>query len=227
MVLGKFRLVLLPCGEVVMFRHQLLFGLWFPRPKGRQVLIVKKSKLKRWLFALLWTRDFALRNLGRLSLQRPGSEVRKWILSLVPECHGQLLDTWNWELQPGCAGPNSVVRGLCRVKKGAWVGSLLHCSGRNFAGLRCFLDPLDWSVTPDDSFGKQPFISWVERRAGELDHEYASRVVGLATTGGVARGWRQLGLRSSQPLGFPAPGFPFVWLPSHISVWICDFPHTS
>ena len=137
--------------------------------------------------------------------QRLGTEVRKWLLAAAPDCQGKLLDTWSWELQPGCAGSQSVVRGLCRIKKGNWVSTLLQGSGRNFFGIRCFLDPLDWYATPQDSFGSKPFISWVDRKNNENDHDYAGRVVSLAASGGVARGWRQLGLRSKHEPTNKAP----------------------
>eukprot|EP00435_Cladocopium_sp_Y103_P043026 s1688_g12.t1 len=128
--------------------------------------------------------------------QKPGPEVRKWILKLCPACQGQLLDTWGWELQSGAGGPHSVVKGLIRIKKGAWIGSLLPLSGRLSDGIRCFLDPLNWEATPSEAFGSKPFVSWVEKKPKESDGDYAGRVSSLATAAGVARGWRQLGLRS-------------------------------
>lgn len=46
---------------------------------------------------------------------------------------------------------------------------------------------------------KQPFISWVEQTPGESDFVYAGRVSKMSTLG-VAKGWKQLGLRSvTQP----------------------------
>lgn len=93
----------------------------------------------------------------RLS-NRPGIEARTWIAALAPACNGKLGDTWGWELQPGCSGPDSTVKGLLRIKNRDWNSTLLQLSGKINDGVRAFFDPLSWEDTPSD-FGKKPLIS--------------------------------------------------------------------
>ena len=129
---------------------------------------------------------------------QPGTFARKWCQGVSPDAASNLMDTWSWEMQPGSKGNNSVIKGLIRVKKGVPIGNLLTASGRSFEGLRIFIDPLDRNSTPDEAWGKKPYITWVEQEKRENDSDYATRVARIAANGGVARGWRQLGLRSKQ-----------------------------
>lgn len=119
--------------------------------------------------------------------------ARKWVAGVAHEVSAYIKDTWGWELQSGAAGIGSVVKGLIRVKKGPFIGQLLSASGRSHDGSRFFLDPLAWEGTPA---GVKPFVSWIDKDPQEKDNAYASRVAKLAIEYGIARGWRQLGVRS-------------------------------
>ena len=125
--------------------------------------------------------------------------LRSWIRGVAPTAVNLVLDTWSWEFQTGAAGAQTVIKGLLRVKKDAAVGTLLTGSGKLFEDKRFFLEPLDWTGTPAEGWGKQPFIKWLDKERNESDLEYASRAAGLGGTHGIAKGWRQLGLRSMKP----------------------------
>ena len=124
---------------------------------------------------------------------RPGAVARKWVAGVSPNAVMGVLDSWGWELEPGL-GKGSIIKGLIRIKKGQACEDLLN-AGRFSNGIRFSLEPLKWEETIE----KQPFISWVEQTPGESDFVYAGRVSKMSTLG-VAKGWKQLGLRSvTQP----------------------------
>ena len=137
---------------------------------------------------------------------QPGAAARKWVAGVSPNSILGVLDSWGWELEPG-SGKGSIIKGLIRIKKGQSCEDLLNASGRFSAGVRFFLEPLKWEETP---VKKPPFISWVEQGAGEPDFEYASRVSKMATLG-VAKGWKQLGLRSVTQAD-PSPPVSKAWV---------------
>ena len=115
------------------------------------------------------------------------------------------MDTWGWQLHDGAAGKSTVIKGLVY---GPAIGHLLTGSGKIHVDLRFFLDPLKWEDTPWDS---KPFLTWVERKYGESDVDYAARAARLAVTHGVAHGWRQLGLRSKNAPEDQPTNTPKVW----------------
>ena len=128
---------------------------------------------------------------------QPGTSVRKWISGVAPGCRNSIQDTWGWELQPGSQGAHTVVKGLVRMKKGDGITHILTGSGRSFEGLRCFVDPLKWEDCP---WNRQPYVSWVEKAEEESDSDYAARTARMANMG-IAKGWVQLGIRTTQDPG--------------------------
>ena len=163
------------------------------RPKTRSELQHKETTVlrvkaeKKYCTSKIWTQVTG----------QPGTVVRKWIIGTAPNCRNSVQDTWGWELQPGSHGAQTVVKGLVRVKKSDALTSLLTASGRSFEGLRIFLDPLKWD---DTSWKDQPFISWVEKLEHESETDYAARVAKMANMG-IAKGWKQLGMRSTTDPG--------------------------
>ena len=130
---------------------------------------------------------------------QPGNNLRSWIAGVAPATTNLVIDTWAWELQKGASGDNTVVKGLVRIKKANGVGHLLTTSGRVWEDKRCFWEALDWTTTPQEGWGKKPYVKWIEKERNENDLEYAARAASLGGTHGLARGWRQLGLRSMSP----------------------------
>lgn len=122
----------------------------------------------------------------------PGGVARAWMREVAPTCGSLLMDTWGWELLSGADGPDSVVKGLV--------------SGKLAQNVRIFIDPLDWSLTPKP-WGQRPYVSWVERRTKEDDQAYMTRAAKLNVNCGLAKGWRQVGVRSmtSNPLSVSTP----------------------
>ena len=141
---------------------------------------------------------------------QPGTVARQWCITAAPSIKDSLMDSWSWELLPGASGNQTVVKGLLRVKKGAAVGRLLTASGRCIDGNRIYLDPLNWEDTPHEGWGKKPFVGWIEKLEKETDMDYCMRATKLAANHGVARGWRQLGLRSMTSENVPKS--PETWI---------------
>ena len=77
--------------------------------------------------------------------------------------------------------------------------------------MRWFFDPLDWNAPPAEGCGPKPLISWIERHQGETWRAYAGKVAKHAASHGVARGWRQLGLRSMTKPADSANNSPKAW----------------
>lgn len=125
---------------------------------------------------------------------QPGNHLRSWIYGAAPASASLVLDSWSWELQTGASGANTVIKGLVRIKKEAALSTLLTSSGKILEDKRFYLEALDWTSTPADGWGKQPYIKWLDKERNEGDLEYASRAAGLGGTHGIARGWRQFGL---------------------------------
>ena len=119
-----------------------------------------------------------------------------------PAAEALTKDSWGWELQNGAAGEGTVVKGLFRFKQGSELEQALISSGLISSGVRAYWDPVNWEQTP---IKKKPFISWVEQLSNESYADYAVRALSLTGGLGLARGWRQLGIRSSQ--GVPVPEF--------------------
>ena len=119
--------------------------------------------------------------------QNPGVVARNWMKEAAPVCGQFLQDTWGWELMPGAAGNDTVIKGLVRVKRKDQLTHLLSASGKSIQDIRVFLDPLDWTLTPKP-WGKKPHISWVERRNKEDEAAYMNRAAKLGINCGLARG---------------------------------------
>ena len=123
--------------------------------------------------------------------KQAGLTARKRLNHFLSNKAAIVLDTWGWELVS--TGKEHVIRGLVRLKTGNHLDSVLAASGRSCEGIRTFVEPLDWTQTP---LGQKPYVAWVERLPQESDSDYVTRTAKLATEHGLARGWRQLGLRS-------------------------------
>ena len=143
--------------------------------------------------------------------QNPGVVARNWMKEAAPVCGQFLQDTWGWELMPGAAGNDTVIKGLVRVKRKDQLTHLLSASGKSIQDIRVFLDPLDWTLTPKP-WGKKPHISWVERRNKEDEAAYMNRAAKLGINCGLARGWRQIGVRSLSDKVVPQPTPVRTWI---------------
>ena len=135
--------------------------------------------------------------------------ARQWCVTAAPSIKDSLMDSWSWELLRGASGNQTVVKGLLRVKKCGAVGRLLTASGRCIDGNRIYLDPPNWEDIPHEGWGKNPFVGWIEKLEKETD-DYCMRATKLAANHGVARGWRQLGLRSMTSEDVPKS--PKTWI---------------
>lgn len=151
----------------------------------KDTLVIRLSLDKRFTEPSHWNK----------ARQNPGALARAWMKEAAPVCGQFLQDTWGWELVPGAGGQDSVIKGLVRVKQKDQLTHLLAASGKLIQNVRFFLDPLDWSQTPS-TWGKKPHISWVERRSKEDDLAYMTRAAKLNVNCGLAKGWRQIGVRS-------------------------------
>ena len=101
------------------------------------------------------------------------------------------------------------------------LSQLLTGSGRAFENTRYCVEPLNWADTPAD-WGKQPYVKWIEKEAKETEIEYAVRSAKLGSTHGLARGWRQLGLRSMTPFD-GIDNSSRMWILKHTpSLWNMD-----
>ena len=138
----------------------------------------------------------------------PAVLVRQWIKEHAPAAEFLAKDSWGWELQNGAAGESAVAKGLFRFKQGQELEKNLTSSGgmtssglahNGSMGLVCvFWDPVNWEQTPISKNNKKPFVSWIDQLSSESYADYAVRALSLTGGLGLARGWRQLGVRSSQ-----------------------------
>ena len=118
---------------------------------------------------------------------KPAAAMQQWLANQVPkEVARKVFDMWGWGEQG--SGGRSVITGLMRVEE-AILPSLLTCSGKK----AWFVEPLKWQ-TPCS-------VTWVKQEKQESNSDYCDRVSGMASTLGVARGLRSLGVRQPQTSG--------------------------
>ena len=197
------------------------------RPKGNRPdsLVLRVTMDARFCSKAAWKKLVA----------QPGNHLRTWIAGVAPANTKLVLDTWAWELQRGASGDEIVVKGYFRIKKDDAVGHLLAASGRQWEDKRCFWEALDWTTTPNEGWGKKPFVKWIEKEKGEQDLDYAVRAESLGGTHGLAREWRQLGLRSMSPFEGERPSTrlwvlknpPRIWDMSEIEPFLSSAGFTS
>jgi len=166
-----------------------------PVDKRPPVTTRETSKLDTLVIRLSLDKRFTDTKAWNKICQNPGVVARAWMKDVAPVCQPFLQDTWGWELLPGSGGADTVIKGLVRVKKKDQLTHLLAASGKVSQEVRVFLDPLDWTLTPK-TWGKRPYVSWVEKRPKEDDQAYMARAAKLNVNCGLARGWRQIGVRS-------------------------------
>ena len=166
-----------------------------PVDKRPPVTTRETSKLDTLVIRLSLDKRFTDTKAWHKICQNPGVVARAWMKDVAPVCQPFLQDTWGWELLPGSGGADTVIKGLVRVKKKDQLTHLLAASGKVSQEVRVFLVPLDWTLTPK-TWGKRPYVSWVEKRPKEDDQAYMARAAKLNVNCGLARGWRQIGVRS-------------------------------
>ena len=182
-----------------------------PVEKRPPIVTRETSKLDTIVIRLSIDKRFTESKVWNKVCQNPGIVARAWMKEAAPACGPLLMDTWGWELLSGADGPDSVVKGLVRVKQKDQLADLLAASGKLAQNVRIFLDPLDWNLTPKP-WGKRPYVSWVEKRAKEDDQAYMARAAKLNVNCGLAKGWRQIGVRSMTS-NSPAESVPLrTWI---------------
>ena len=177
-----------------------------PVDKRPPIVTRETSKIDTIVIRLSIDKRFTESKAWNKVCQNPGVVARAWMREVAPACGPLLMDTCGWELLSGADGPDSIVKGLVRVKQRDQITDPLAASGKLAQNVRMFLDPLDWSLTPKP-WGQRPYVSWVAKKTKEDDLAYMTRAAKLNVNCGLAKGWRQIGVRSmtSNPPSEPVP----------------------
>ena len=122
--------------------------------------------------------------------ENPGQHFRKWAQQAI----GHVRDTWQWQLVHGPGGKYACIEGRLRLPT-SQVSAALKASGARFEGARWFISNV--SRTQQLEGVPEIAVDWVEWQDNETWHSYIGRARKLEadSTFGLARGYRQVGLR--------------------------------
>ena len=144
------------------------------KPTAPNTVVVRASTEAKFFDDSAWTKLHS----------KPAAALQHWLANEVPqEVSKKVFDMWGWGEQGD--GAKSVITGLMRIEESVLL-PLLTCSGRK----AWFVEPLKWA-TPCS-------VQWVKQNKQESNKEYCARVSSMASTLGVARGLRSLGVRQPQ-----------------------------
>ena len=153
-------------------------------PKAPATTILRMAVDKRYATEEDW----------KATVSKPGHMAKTWLRNTVAwETARTVHDLWGWQERANAGGGKPTMTGLMRVDT-ASIEALLAASGR--AGW--FIEPLKWLPEYPPTCRTPPPVRWIPREKEEEGLAYLCRVEAMASKLGLARGDRQLGVRTQR-----------------------------